>query len=373
MMEGLRLFRAFGIRVVIDYSWIVIFFLVIYLTAEGYAPQAASRLERWGMGVLIALLFFGSVLVHESAHVLVARKHGIRVSSIRIFVFGGIAQVSSEPRNGRHELLIAVVGPAASMMLGIFSSLCYLILIAAGIAGPASLIAGMLAFANMALAFFNMVPGLPMDGGRILRAVLWEKWNDLTRATKVASQLGNSFALTLIFMGVLQLFTNPNILMGLFFILIGLSVKHASLGGYQFTVLSESLSGLRVQEVMTSQVVSVDWLTSIDEFVRDYMHKHDHIFFPVQSGEELLGMVSPAQAETIPKDLWGFKQVRDIMTPIEQVPHLIPSDDAAAALKRMISANQGPMPVLEDGQVVGIVSSRDILNVYSIHSNLGEP
>jgi len=369
MLKGLRLFRARGTWVVIDYSWAVVFFVVIYLAAQGSSPQTAGGLQRWGAGISTALLFFCSVLVHELAHSLVAHKCGIRVTSIHLFFFGGIAQVSSEPRSSRHEFLIALAGPAASMMLGTSFAMLYLIFIGSGIAGNLPVVVGVLSFTNVSLALFNMIPGLPMDGGRILRALLWERWNDLARATRVASQLGNSFALTLIFMGILQLFANPNLLIAFLFILFGLTVKQASLGGYQLTVLSESLAGLPIEQVMTTSVVTVDSLKSIEEFIRDYVYLHHHSHFPVHNRDEILGMVSMGQAQSVPKDLWGFKQVRDIMSPIEQVPHLKPSDDAAETLKRMISEDQGPMPVLEDGRVIGIVSRRDILNVFRTKSD----
>jgi Zn-dependent protease/predicted transcriptional regulator len=348
----------------------VVFFLVIYLSVEQASPQ---NLSGWGVGIALSLSLMGSVLIHELAHLIMSRKWGIRVSSIRLFFFGGIAQVSSEPSNGRQEFLIAIVGPAASVLLGTGCAFLYIISIAAGIEGNLQLVLGVLSFANIALGLINMIPGLPLDGGRMLRALLWERWNDLARATRVASQLGNSFALTLVFMGILQLFANPNLLIGLLFILLGLSLKQASLGGYQFTVLSESLAGIPIGQVMTTKLVSVDWLMSIEDFVRDYVFHHRHAQYPVYNRGEIQGIVLADRAQRVPKDLWGFKQVRDIMTPIEQVPHLNPSDDAGETLKQMLADDQAPMPVIEGGQLLGIVSRHDILKAFRAQPDKGVP
>jgi Zn-dependent protease/predicted transcriptional regulator len=374
--KGFSLIRVFGIQIIIDYTWFIIFFLVTYSLAEIYYPQTQggqATLMYWVMGTVAATFFFISVLLHELAHSLVAMRQGIQVTSIRLFIFGGIAQIASEPKSGRHEFLIAIAGPAMSMMIAFFFGLLYLTLVLSGAAGPVSAVAGSLAGANMILAVFNMIPGFPLDGGRILRAILWDHWNDLTRATRVVSQIGNAFSLFLIILGVMQFLLTQSIISGLWFVLIGLFMRQVAAGSYQAVVIKESLAGVKIRQIMTEDIVTVDWLISVDELVRDYFYKHYYPNFPVFDRDQIVGMVSLSQVKSVPKELWRFKQVRDIMTPIEQVPRLGPTDDATEVLNRMVTEDSGRMPVMEDGRLVGIVSRQDILNLFKIKSDLGTP
>ncbi len=373
-LSGFSLLRIGGIEIMIDYSWFIIFFLVMYTMAELYFPQSHqhySVAQYWIMGAVSALLFFLSVLIHELAHSLVAIRYGIKVNSIRLLIFGGLAQVASEPKTGRHEFLIALSGPAASMALGVFFLTIYSFVLLAGPATPVSAIAGWLAFANVGLALFNMIPGFPLDGGRILRAILWDRWDDVTRATKVVSQLGNGFALFLIIFGILQFLVTQSLISGLWFIFIGLFMKQSAVGSYQAVMMQRTLAGIQVRQIMTENVVSVDWLVPIDELVHDYIYKHQFTNFPVFNRGEFIGMVSLEGVKTVSKELWGFKQVRDIMTAVESVPCLSPTDDATEALSKMVSGDIGRMPVVENGRLVGIVSRRDILSLFKIKSDLG--
>jgi Zn-dependent protease len=371
-LRGFQLFRLAGIQVIIDYSWFVIFLLVVYSMAESYFPavqQQFTGVQYWTMGVAAATLFFLSVLLHELAHSFVALHYGIRITTIRLFLFGGLSQAVSEPDSGRSEFLIALAGPAMSMALGFAFGTLYGLMFFAGKVGPVAAIAWYLAGANVLLALFNLIPGFPLDGGRILRAILWDKWGDLTRATRVVSQTGNSFSLFLI--GVLMFLLAQSLLAGLWLVFLGLFMKQAALGSYQAVVIRESLAGVQVRQVMKENVVSVDWLSSIEELVRDYIYKYQFTNFPVFNREELIGMVSLVQVKTVPKELWMFKQVRDIMTPIEQVACLNPADDATEAFKRMVSEDLGRMPVIEEGRLVGMVSRQDLLELFKIKSDLG--
>jgi Zn-dependent protease/predicted transcriptional regulator len=366
--------RIGGVEIIIDYSWFIIFFLVIFTLAESYFPHAHpnySTPQYWLMGLVTAVVFFLSILIHEIAHSFVSMKFGIKVTSIRLLVFGGLAQVSSEPKNGRHEFLIALSGPATSMALGMFFLTIYSYFMLMNRMTPTAGIALCLAMANFSLAVFNIIPGFPLDGGRILRAFLWDRWNDRPRATKVVSQIGNAFALFLIIFGVLQILITQSILSGLWLVFIGLFMKQSAAGSYQAVMLQRALSGVQVRQIMTETLISVDWLIPVNELVQDYIYKHQFTDYPVFNREEFVGMVSLEGVKTISKELWTFKQVRDIMTPVELVPILKPTEDATDALATMIAGNVDQMPVVDDGRLLGIVSRRDIMNLFKIKTDLG--
>lgn len=365
--------RVKGIQIIIDYTWFIIFFLVIYSMAESYFPQTQKHFtvpQYWIMGLIAATFLFISVLLHELAHSFVALKHGIQVTSIRLFIFGGLAQVSSEPASGRHEFLIALAGPATSMALFMIFGMIWIFLYVTGMFHPAGVVSLYLSMANLTLTLFNMIPGFPLDGGRILRAILWDRWNDVARATKVVSRIGNALALFLIVLGGLLFFFTQSLISGLWMIFVGLFMKQSAVGSYQAVVLRQALAGVQIRQIMTEEVVTVDWLASVDELVRDYIYKRQFTNFPVFNRDEFIGMVSLTQVKSVPKELWAFKQVRDIMTPAEQVPCLNPNEDATEALARMVSDDLGRMPVVEGGKLVGIVSRRDILNLFKIKSDL---
>ena len=365
--------RIGGIDVVIDYSWFIIFFLMVYLSVNSL-PQDDTNytpLHYWILGTVATILLFVSILIHELAHSFVAIKHGIKVKSIRLLIFGGIAEITSEPKNGRHEFLIALAGPATSMALGVFFLTISGILYSLMKVTPPVIIALWLGMGNIMLAIFNLIPGFPLDGGRILRAFLWDRWGDLTRATTVVSRIGNGFALFLIIFGAMQFLITQSYISGLWLIFIGLFMKQSNVGSYQAVMLRRALAGVQVREIMTENAVSVDWLMPVDQFVHDYIYKHQFANFPVFSRDEFIGMVSLEGVKTVSKDLWGFKQIRDIMTPAEQVQCLKPDDDATEALTRMISDDIGQMPVVEDGRFKGIVSRRDIMHLFKIKSDLG--
>jgi len=332
--------------------------------------QAQHTARQYGIGLVVATFFFVSVLLHELAHALVAVRVGIRVLSIRLFIFGGIAEMSGQPQSGRQEFLIALAGPAAN------TALAFLF----GVAGAASTLAGAptiagvtgyLAFSNVLLVVFNLIPGFPLDGGRILRAVLWDHWNDMTRATKVVSRFGNAFALFLIVLGGLMLFVSDRFILAIWLVFIGLVMKQSAVGSYQAVALKQALTGVQIRQIMTVNPVTVDWLMSVEELVQDFIYRHQFTSFPVFNRDDFVGMVSLEGVKQVPKELWTFKQVRDVMTPAEHVPSLHPGEDATDVLARMVTEDRGLMPVIEGGRLVGVVSRRDILNLFKIKSDLG--
>jgi Zn-dependent protease/predicted transcriptional regulator len=375
-LRGLSLLRTGKIEIVLDYSWVVIFFVLMYTVAEGFFPQMHINLTKsqyWTAGAVIALLYFFSVLAHELAHCYVSLKYGIKVKSIRLLFFGGLSEVSSEPKSGRHEFLIALAGPAMSMFLGFAFLSLGALFVQSGRQHHIAGIVMLLGFLNIALAIFNLIPGFPLDGGRILKAILWDRWNDSSRATKVVSQLGNGFAFFIILLGIalfVLLIATWGMILGLWLVFIGLFMKQSAMGSYQAVMLRRALSGVKVRQIMTENVVTVDWLLSVDELVRDYIYKHQFTNFPVFNRDDFVGMVSLEGVKSIPKDLWAFKQVRDIMVPVELVHCLKPTEDATEAWAKMASNDTGRMPVIENDKLVGIVTRRDIMNLFKIKSDL---
>jgi Zn-dependent protease/predicted transcriptional regulator len=373
-LSGFTLMRFGRIDVTIDYSWIIMFFVILMVTKSFFSQAYPGNkdLFYWTMAGVSSVLIFLSVVAHELAHFFVASKYGIRTTSIRLHIFGGYQPVQQEPQSGRQEFIIALAGWAVNMALGGFSLVVYSYFWLMQKETPVAGVAVCLLVANGFLAALHMIPGFPLDGGRVLRAILWDRWNDLGRATRVVSQIGNSLALFFIIFGILQFLVTQNLFSALIFF-IGLFMKQSSAGNYQTVVQQQALGRVPVRQVMNQDVVAVDWLISVEELVQQYVYKRHSTHLPVFNQDELIGMVTLDGVKSVSRDLWTFKQVRDIMIPIEEVALAQPSDYASEVLKRMVSENVELMPVMENGKMVGIVSRYDIMNLLKIKTDLGIP
>ena len=371
--RGFRICRIWGVDVIVDYSWVVIFFLLTYSMAEAFFPEVHKGYERlwyWMMGIAVTTLTFISILIHELAHVWISTKRSIKITSVRLFIFGGMAETSSEPKVGRDEFLIALAGPAASTLLGIMFAFVYISIMT--YTNPIPTIVQWAAMSNLALAFFNLAPGFPLDGGRILHAFLWDHWNDMARATRMVSHIGNIMAIFLIVFGMLQIIFYKNFISGIWFVCIGLFMKRAAGGALQSTatIMREPNSRITVRQIMKKNVVTVDWLTTVNQFIEDYLYKYFFTEFPVLNRNELVGVVTIAGMKDVAVKLRNFKQVRDIMIPLEQVFSTGPDEDADSAFERMVETEADCMPVIEDGQILGIILRRDIVNYTQIKTSL---
>ena len=373
-VKGFRICRIGGIAVIIDYSWIVIFLLLTYTMAESFFPEAhegCTRLLYWIMGTTATALTFLSILIHELTHSWVSIKRGIKITSVRLFIFGGMAEAASEPKNGRDEFLIALAGPAANVLLGLLFAFVYISTME--YMNPVSTIVQWAVMTNLALAFFNLAPGFPLDGGRILRAFLWDHWNDMARATRVVSRIGDALAIFLIVFGVLQMIFSRSFLAGIWFICIGFFMKRASGGAFQATTTTPARKPpprITVGQVMKKNPVTVDWLVTVNQFAEDYLYKYFFTEFPVLNRNELVGMVTIAEVRSVALKLRDFKQVRDIMIPLEQVVGLCPEDDADSAYERMLETETECLPVIEEGRLAGVLLRRDIVNYTQIKTGL---
>ena len=342
-MRGFNLMNIVGIRVVIDPSWLFIFFLVVWSLATGYFPEAHPPIQggaAWILGVVAALLLFGSVLVHELSHALLAQRAGIPVPRIRLFLFGGVSEMASEPQNPGTEVRIAAAGPLTSFALAI---LFYLL----SVTGLPSLINGgrqvvdYVAALNLALGLFNLLPGFPLDGGFGLMGL-----------------------------GFLQLVKNHN-LGGLWLMVIGIFLNQAASASYEFLLLRDTLSGYRVRHIMTQPVITVPEHASLEELANEYFFRHPRGSFPVTSGDRFAGMVSLDQLKGVPREEWNRTLVRQIMTPAASLRPLDPDDDCATALEVMVRGDVGRLPVVVGGRIAGILSRRDVMQLFKIRSDLG--
>jgi Zn-dependent protease/CBS domain-containing protein len=371
--NGVKLTKILGIEIWVDYSWLVIFALVTWSLAGGFFPKeypGLTSLAYWIMGAFAAILLFLCVLLHELSHSYVAQKSGIAVPRITLFIFGGVAQIAEDPKNPKIELNIAVAGPICSLLLALlFWILSKSVLVSSNIQLLA--IFEYLAFINIALAVFNLVPGFPLDGGRILRAYLWDRWGDMRKATHTVSRIGSGFGIGLIILGLINFFLG-NFIGGIWLVFIGMFLNQASKSGYRMTLAKDALTGVKVRDIMTSKVTSVPASISLNELVNKYFHQFIFICFPVVNEEgELLGLVSLRQVKDVPKELWDQKTVGDIMMRNSDFNILSPDDDALRAVNLIMRNDLGRAPVVERRKLVGIITRRDIMTFLSIKYELG--
>lgn len=364
------LLRVLGVEVHIDYSWFIIFGLVLWTLAAGYYPQTFPGQETvvyWGMGLVSAVLLFGSVLAHELSHAVVARSEGLPVPRITLFIFGGMAHLTREPAGPQAEFRIAAIGPLSSFVLaGLFWALSQA---TTGLGDIVSRTLWYLAVANLILAVFNLVPGFPLDGGRVLRAWLWNRWNDLRRATAVVARIGRGTGTALILLGILEVLVGA-IVGGLWMVFIGLFLRQAAESGYKMTALQELLRDVSVAEIMRTDPVEVSEDLTLDRLVGDYFYRYRFSSFPVTRGERLAGLVHINQVKEVPQERWAATRVSDVMTPDGEVATVVPEEGAFEAFRRMTQSGRQKIPVTQGGRLVGMLTARDILELFRIKSDL---
>lgn len=374
MDKGIKLFKVFGIQISLNYSWFIIFGLIAWSLAQGYFPQMRPNLSLttyWLMGLITALLLFISVLLHELSHSYVAMASGIEIKGITLFIFGGLARISREPSDARTEFKIAIAGPAVSLALAL---VFWLTSRGVDFLMPGSVISSIfyyLFLINGILVAFNLIPGFPLDGGRLLRAYLWNRTDNIKEATRIASRVGKWFALLLIFAGFANIITG-RLLNGIWFVFIGMFLQQAAAESYQVVVLQHSLAGVKVRDLMTSNVIAVDELLSIAELVEGYFFKYRYTSFPVVSGEELRGIITLKVVKKLPREEWAYKQVRDIMSGVSSDAVLHPDESVVDALRKMTTEERRRLPVVEGGRLKGILARNDIMSLFKVKSDLGE-
>lgn len=390
MHTGFRLARIAGIDIAVDWSLLIVFLLLVLSLGAGVFPNWHPD---WSfpysvlVAVAAALLFFLSVLLHEMAHALVARAGGVPVDRITLFIFGGVAHLQREPRTWRLELLTAIVGPITSFLIAGLSVLALRFAardVNVDQAVPEAIVAEFSTLAtlclwlgqiNLILAVFNLIPGFPLDGGRVLRAVIWGVTGDLRRATRRAAQAGQAFSWALIGIGLAMMLGVPvpffgyGLIGGLWIVMIGWFLNSAAVMSYRQMVLSESIEGVAVARVMQSDFSSVDADMPLGELVDDYLLPGSQRAFPVLSAGRFVGLVSLRDVRKAARADWPRTLVRDVMTPAAGVSGVAPETSAADAMVTLGRQGVNQLPVLKDGVVRGMVSRENILKLLSLYGD----
>lgn len=363
MRGSYRLFRLFGFEIKLNLTWLLLALLITWTLATALFPADYPGLAPatyWWMGLAGAVGVLFSIVFHELSHSLVARRFGLNIRGITLFIFGGVAEMEAEPARPQVEFLMAVAGPVSSLLLGgAFLALEWLALASAWPVAVGG-VAHQLGVLNLVLAVFNLVPAFPLDGGRMLRAVLWHSSGDLRRATLVASRIGSGFGIGLMVLGGLA-FIQGSFIAGMWWVLIGAFVRSAATGSYRQLLVRETLSGKRVRELMTSEPVTVGPDTTVEQLLEEYVYRHHHKLLPVVSGGGLQGCVGIADIKRVPREQRRSVTVSEIAAPCSDSNTVAPDVRVEELLAAMARPGAGSrFMVVEGGRLVGVVSLRDL-------------
>ena len=353
-----------GIPIRLHFSWFIIFGLITWSLSSYYFPEAAPDLpliSYWFKGALAAVLLFASVAFHELAHSYVAQRYRMTIVNITLFIFGGVAQMKGDPPHPRAEFRIALAGPLSSFFLAL---VFFLLSLSTGSTTQA--LFSYLARLNLILGAFNLIPGFPMDGGRLLRSFLWARKKDYFSATRTASGVGKKIGLFFIVFGLLSFFTGfPG---GLWLLLIGWFVYSAAQSSYQQATLQEVLSGVKVKDVMVKaeDMVILSPAMTIEEAVNEYFLRYGYGGFPVMDNGKFLGIVTLKEIKNVPRDRWGGIPLADIAVPHDQRRELFPQDDIMRALQLMIQEDEGRIVVTKNGEIAGLVTRNKIARYLQV-------
>jgi Zn-dependent protease/predicted transcriptional regulator len=361
-MNGFRLGSVIGFDIRIDFSWFIIFFLILWSFTMAVFPAQLPGLPRNVyviMGLSGALLFFISLLLHELSHSVVARAKGIRVEGITLFLFGGVAQTKSEAKTAGDEFKIAVIGPVTSIALGLLFAGAAALGARAGMHPAIIEVARYLSLLNVVLAVFNLLPGFPLDGGRVLRALVWKFTGDITRATRMATGAGQALGYLLVAFGLWQVFTT-NLMSGLWLVLIGWFLRNAALGAYRQHLTQEALLDATARETMTAMPETVPPDITLEELASQHFLRRRFVAFPVAEGDVPLGIVTLHQLKEVPREEWPQRTARDVMTPAAE-PIVVPPDESLLRVAEKL--RESPVRrvlVVRDGRLEGIITASDI-------------
>jgi Zn-dependent protease/CBS domain-containing protein len=373
--QRIKLFKLLGFEVRIDWSWIIIAILIVWSLSKGLFPyyyKGLSTQTYWWMGIIGAAGLFVSIIVHEFSHSLVARKYGLPMKGITLFIFGGVAEMGDEPPSARAEFMMAIAGPLSSILIALIFYGIHAAGKQAGLAEPINGVVGYLGWINAILAGFNLLPAFPLDGGRVLRSILWGVKKNLRWATYVSSRIGSGFGILLIVLGVVQLFRG-NFIGGMWWFLIGMFLQGAAKASYQQLLTRRALEGEPISRFMKTDPVTVPPSISLERLVEDYIYRYHFKMFPViENSDRLLGCVTTKQIKEIPRDEWRQKTVGEIAARCSPENTIEPLADAMKALSVMKQTGTSRLMVVEGGRLVGIIALKDLLELLSLKVELEE-
>ena len=359
--RALRIGRIFGIEIKLDYSWFIIFVLVAWSLANHYFPMTHPGWPTgiyWAMGTITALLFFGSVVAHELAHSFVSQAHGVPVRDITLFIFGGAAQIRGEPKSARGELLMALAGPVVSLVIAALFGLLWLVTLP--LSPQLHALAGWLAWINLGVALFNLIPGFPLDGGRILRAIVWGVTRNLRRATRIATALGRAVASGFILWGIWQIF-GGDWANGLWIAFIGWFLENAATASYRRVALRDMLAGHTAREVMMTDCPRIARDLPLDVLVDRVVLPSGRRCFPVMEDECILGLLTLHGIKKVRRERWATTRVDEAMIPRHQLKTVQPDENLAVVFERMTAEDINQFPVMENGTLLGMVARDNLL------------
>jgi Zn-dependent protease/CBS domain-containing protein len=374
-----RLFRLLGIPISVDVSWLVILVLLTLSFAEEFprvlhqyfpgqvSPPAPA--EYWLMGLITALAFFVCIVLHELGHALVARSRGMPIKGITLFLFGGVAELGDEPPTAGTEFVMAIAGPAVSAVLAVLFWVVAVFAYQQGWPHQVVIVLGYLATINVVVLLFNMIPAFPLDGGRVLRSILWGATGSVRQATRWASYAGRAFAWLLIAWGVLQLFAH-NWVGGMWTVLIGIFLNGAARGGYQQVLIRQVLQGEPVRRFMNPNPVVVPPSIDLVHWVDDFVYRYHHRAFPVASDQHLKGFVTTEALGRIPRDEWPLHTVGEVMSSDLRGVTIGADADAMEALAKMQQTGTSRLLVTDGDRLLGLVSLRDLLRFLNLKLEL---
>jgi Zn-dependent protease len=374
MKAQIRLGRIFGVEIGLHYSWFIIALLITFSIADQFRvnnPHWSDSL-RWGLALVTAVLFFVSIVVHELSHALVAKARGLPVRAITLFALGGVAQIEKEAADAKTEFWMGIVGPITSFVIGL---LCLGITLALGWTPPnfprqpLPAILMWLGVINIGLAIFNMIPGFPLDGGRVLRGLLWWITGNARRATTIAARVGQVIAFLMILYGVIQFFSGAGI-NGLWIAFIGWFLLSASRESYAQMVITEGLRGLRVADVMTAEYTAIDAYLNLQTFAEEYLIRSGRRFFVVTINDRPEGIITPHEINEVPRARWPYTTVADVMRPLDRTRTVGPNTPVTEALEVMASQDLNQLPVVSGGTLAGLISRSHILQLIQTRSEL---
>jgi Zn-dependent protease/predicted transcriptional regulator len=366
--SGIRIGRIFGISIYLHPSWFLIFALITLSLRTQFTAQhpSWSSAQHWMLGVITSLLFFGSVVFHELSHSLVAKHYKIPVASITLFVFGGLARIGREPSSAKEEFNIAIAGPISSFFL---SAVFYFVGRYSGNLEMVGATSRWLAEINFILAAFNLAPGFPLDGGRVLRSIAWRVTDDFSKAARIASRTGQLFAYVMIFAGI-WIALQGNWFGGLWWVFIGWFLLSAAHESYAQVAIRNTLAGVNAADIMSQDVPTVPRDFSLENYVHEVLRTGRRCHIVTGNGAPV-GLVTFHAAQGIPRDEWPNTSIQAAIRPMDKIKWASPSEPVLSVLDRMQAEDINQMPVLEDGRVVGMIARDSILRVLQARLQVG--